>query len=223
MEIVRTEVIQSVGAGPRTFLDGAAGRASSDAPLTSRRLRREAIGFAVSGGASTSTYVGFRTSNEYNGAVQYLFSLKRGVCMKNLIACVVCLCLAANVQAGEVSLALKVSEAKAFKPSKPGAKTCEFTANVVVKNDSQKEVVVSRRALLFRLSGPDGEEISSPPLGNDTPENLADAFPLPPGKSQDYTIKFHMNGATVEPGKAYKLKVAAHDSDVEKAFKFDAP
>jgi hypothetical protein len=131
--------------------------------------------------------------------------------------------LAAAAHAADVSLDLKVSDVKVFKADKPGARTCEFTAAVTVKNIGKEGVVGSKRALEFTLTGPDGKAVTSPPLGTDTPPNLADAFLMPPGGSKTYTVKFHMNGAGVEPGKPYKLKVVGYDTSDEKKVEFKEP
>jgi hypothetical protein len=143
--------------------------------------------------------------------------------MKTLISGLTVLALAAGAAAGDATLDLKVSGVKAFKADKPGAKTCEFTADVTVKNTGSKDIVASKKALEFTLTGPDGKAITSPPLGNDTPDRLADAVLMKPGETKTYTVKFHMNGAAVEPGKAYKLKVAAYDTSAEKKIEFKQP
>lgn len=143
--------------------------------------------------------------------------------MKSLISGLAVLALAAVAAAGDVTLDLKVSDVKAFKADKPGAKTCEFTAEVTVKNNGKKDIVASKKTLEFTFFGPDGKAITSPPLGNDTPERFADAFLMKPGGSTKYTVRFHMNGAAVETGKPYKLKVAAYETSDEKRVEFKQP
>jgi hypothetical protein len=133
------------------------------------------------------------------------------------------LALAAAAGAEDVSLDLKVSDVKAFKADKPGAKTCEFTAEVTVKNSGKDNVEASKKTLEFTFTGPDGKAVTSPPLGNKTPEKFADAILMKPGESKIYTVKFHMNGAAVESGKPYKLKVAAYDTSDEKKVEFKEP
>ena len=106
---------------------------------------------------------------------------------------------------------------------KPGAKMCKFTARVVVKNKGKKDIVASKKTSKFTFTDPKGKAITSPPLGNDTPEIFADAVPMKPGESKTYMVKFHTNGAAVEPGKPYKLKVAAYDTSDERKVVFVKP
>lgn len=143
--------------------------------------------------------------------------------MKNVIAGIGILLVAALAQAGDVSLDLKVSDVKAFETDKPGAKTCQFTAEVVVKNNGKKDIVASKKTLKFTLTDPKGKAVTSPPLGNDTPEIFADAVPMKPGESKTYKVKFRMNGAAVETGKPYELKVAAYETSDEKKVEFKKP
>ncbi len=58
--------------------------------------------------------------------------------MKSLMSDLAVLALAATAAGGDVSLDLKVSDVKAFKADKPGTKTCEFTAELTVKNNGKK-------------------------------------------------------------------------------------
>lgn len=125
----------------------------------------------------------------------------------------------------KATFTVKVTDARAIKPDKPGATSVRVKATIEVKNEGSAIIGVSSRALQYKLvkKGKTKDKDEPHPVFGHIEPDLRDSRPLEGGKSTKLMAELEGSSVIIEKSAKYELQVKGFgkEKSVPLDFKFE--